>query len=372
MIIGQIEAYITLKRDNTSVEIELDSLNNTQRIRIYTNKEQIPSRKYYFDNTYKQILTDFGFTDEEIEKMYLLDYTQTIDAKDIIADQNTFAIKELYNRLQESIATKTPVSESDRQASEYIDKEEIDFNKYKNLPKNIRKMYYLESKSIRFADKYKLTKDIFDENTKFLLSIIKRFKDNIYRIIFNSKLTVARNRADDTVKIAIIPNTKNNFTVTVKETIDDAIDVADLEYNVISIDSINPEFKKAFENFDLSKIMKTQIPKDEVIAYIKKNYLKTICCSRLKLEILKQKNELIKKLARNLYDKDTISSLTKKEEEILKLEDNTQSDNPNPEYYECYYKGKYISQKANDYTMQNKPSVLNLSDTLKLIETILL
>lgn len=372
MIIGQIDTYITLIKNDISIEIQMDTLNNTQKISIYADHEYIPSRKYYFDNAYKRILTDFGFTDEEIEKMYLLDYTATIDATDIIANQNTFAVKELYNRLQESIATKTPISEGDRQASEYIDKEEIEFDEYKNLPKNIREMYYLESKSIRFADKYKLAEDIFDENTKFLLSIIKKFKDNISRIFFKSKLIIARNRADDTVEIAIVPNTKNNFTITVKEMIDDAIDETDMEYNVISIDSINPEFKKVFENFDLSKIMKLQIPKDDVIAHIKKNYLKTVCCSRLKPEILKQKNELLKKLAQNLYDKDTISNLTKKEEEILKLEDNIQSDNPNLEYYECYYKGEYVSQKANDYTMQNKPSILNLSDTLNLIETILL
>ena len=372
MIIGQIDAYITLSKNNTSVEIQMDTLNNTQKISIYADNEYIPSRKYYFDNAYKKILTDFGFTDDEIEKIYLLDYTQTIDAKDVIADQNTFAVKELYNRLQESIATKTPISESDRQASEYIDKEEIEFSEYRNLPKNIREMYYLESKSIRFADKYKLTEDICDENTKFLLSIIKKFKDNISHIFFKSKLTVARNRADDIVEIAIVPNTKNNFTVTVKEMIDDAIDETDIEYNIISIDSINPEFKKAFENFDLSKIMKIQIPKDDVIAYIKKNYLKTVCCSRLKPEIIKQKNELIKKLARNPYDSATISNLTKKEEEILELKDNITSNNPNPEYYECYYNGKYISHKAREYAMQNKPSILNLSDTLKLIETILL
>lgn len=372
MIIGQIETYLTLRKNNTSIKIEINTLDNYQKISIYADNEYIPSRKYYFDNAYKKILTDFGFTDEEIEKMYLLDYTQTVDTNDIIINQNTFAIKELYNRLQRSIAAKSPVSEDDRQASKYIDKEEIDFNEYKHLPKNIRKMYYLDSKSIRFTDKYKLTNDIFNENTEFLLSIIKRFRDNIYHIIFDSKLTVARNRADDTVKIVITSNTKNNFTVTIKEMIDDAIDEADIEYNIISIDSINPEFKKAFENFDLSKIMKMQIPKDDVIAYIKKNYLKTVCCSRLKPEILKQKNELIIKLAKSLYDNDTISNLTKKEEEILELKDNITSDKPNPEYYECYYKDKYILQEGKDYAMQNKPSTLNLSDTLNLIETILL
>ena len=372
MIIRQIDTYITLSKNNTSIEIQIDTLNNTQKISIYADNEYIPSRKYYFDNTYKQVLKDFGFTDEEIEKMYLLDYTTTIDANDIIVNQNTFAVKELYNNLQKSIATKTPISKGDRQASEYIDREEIDFNEYKNLPENVRKLYYLKSKSLQFTNQYKLTEDIFDENTKFLLSIIKKFKDNISRIIFDSKLIVWGNKADDIIKITIVPNTKNDFTVTVEEVIDDGIDEAVMEYNIISIDSINPEFKKVFENFDLSKIMKLQIPKDDVIAHIKKNYLKTVCCSRLKPEILKQKNELLKKLAQNLYDKDTISNLTKKEEEILKLEDNIQSDNPNLEYYECYYKGEYVSQKANDYTMQNKPSTLNLSDTLKLIETILL
>ena len=187
---------------------------------------------------------------------------------------------------------------------------------------------------------------------------------------------VARNRADDTVRITIVPNTKNDFTVTVEEIIDDAIDETDMKYNIMSIDSINPEFKKVFENFDLSKIMKIQIPKDDVIAYIKTNCLKTICHYHLKPEILKQKNDLIKKLARNLYDTNTISNLTKEEEEILKLEDSINAritpDKPNPEYYECYYKGKFISQEGKDYAMQNEPNVLNLSDTLNLIETILL
>ena len=167
-----------------------------------------------------------------------------------------------------------------------------------------------------------------------------------------------------------MPNTKNDFTVTVEEMIDDAIDEAVMEYNIISIDSINPEFKKIFKNFNLSKIMKIQIPKDDVIAYIRQNYLTTVCYSKLKPKIIKQKNELIKKLAKNLYD--NILNLTKKEEEILHLDDNIQSDNPNLEYYECYYKDKYISQEGKDYAMQNEPSVLNLSDTLNLIETILL
>ena len=369
-MIGKVDAYITLKKNNTSIEIELDTPNNVQRIEIYTNNEYIPSRKYYFDNTYKQVLKDFGFTDEEIEKMYLLDYTTTVDANDIIADQNTFAVKELYNSLQNSITAKTPISEGDRQASEYIDREEIDFNEYKNLPENVRRLYYLKSKSLQFTNQYKLTEDIFDENTKFLLSIIKKFKDSIYRIIFDSKLIVWGNKADDIIKITIVPNTKNDFTVTVEEMIDDAIDEAVMEYNIISIDSINPEFKKVFENFDLSKIMKIQIPKDDVITHIRKNYLTTVCYSRLKPEVLKQKNELIKKAAKNLYD--NILNLTKKEEEILNLDDNIQSNNPNLEYYECYYKDKRISQEGKDYAMQNKPSILNLSDALNLIETILL
>lgn len=367
---GQIESYITLDKNNMSIKIELDTYTNTQRIRIYTSNEFIPSRKYYFDNTYNQVLKDFGFTDEEIEKMYLLNYAKTVDANDIIANQNNIAVKELYNRLQKSITTKIPISEDDRQASEYIDKEEIKFNEYKTLPKNIRKMYHLESKSIRFTNKYKLSEDIFNENMEFLLSIIKKFKDDISHILFNIKLTVITNRAYDTVKITIMSNTKNDFTVTIKEIIDDAIDEVDMEYNIISIDSINPEFKKVFENVDLSKIMKIQIPKDEVIAYIKKNHLKTICCSRLKPEILKQKNELIKKAAKNLYD--NTLNLTKKEEEILSLDDNIQSNNPNLEYYECYYKDKYISPKAREYAMQNEPSILNISDTLSLIKTILL
>lgn len=155
-----------------------------------------------------------------------------------------------------------------------------------------------------------------------------------------------------------------------KEVIDDDIDEAVMEYNIISIDSINPEFKKIFKNFDLSKIMKMQIPKDNVIAYIRQNYLTTVCYSRLKPEVLKQKNELIKKATKNLYN--NILNLTKKEEEILNLDDNIQSDNPNLEYYECYYKDKHLSQEGKDYAMQNEPSVLNLSDTLNLIETILL
>lgn len=371
-MIRKIDAYITLKKNNTSIEIELDTPNNVQRIKIYTNNEYIPSRKYYFDNTYKQVLTDFGFTDEEIEKMYLLDYTTTVDANDIIADQNTFAVKELYNSLQNSITAKTPISEGDRQASEYIDREEINFNEYKNLPENVRRLYYLKSKSLQFTNQYKLTEDIFDENTKFLLSIIKKFKDSIYRIIFDSKLIVWGNKADDIIKITIVPNKKNNFTVIVAEMIDDAIDEAVMEYNIISIDSINPEFKKIFKNFNLSKIMKIQIPKDAVIAYIRQNYLTTVCYSKLKPEIIKQKNELIKKLTKNLYDNAAISNLTKKEEEILSLDDNIQLDNPNLEYYECYYKDKYISQEGKDYAMQNEPSVLNVSDTLNLIETILL
>ena len=369
-MIGKVDAYITLKKNNTSIEIELDTPNNVQRIKIYTNNEYIPSRKYYFDNTYKQVLKDFGFTDEEIEKMYLLDYTTTVDANDIIADQNTFAIKELYNSLQNSITAKTPISEGDRQASEYIDREEIDFNEYKNLPENVRELYYLKSKSLTFTNQYKLTEDVFNENTGFLLSIIKKFKDSISRIIFDSKLIVWGNKADDIIKITIVPNTKNDFTVTIKEVIDDNIDEAVMEYNIISIDSINPEFKKIFKNFDLSKIMKIQIPKDDVIAYIRQNYLTTVCYSRLKPEVLKQKNELIKKAAKNLYD--NILNLTKKEEEILNLNDNIQSNNPNLEYYECYYKDKYISQEGKDYAMQNEPSVLNLSNTLNLIETILL
>lgn len=369
-MIGQITAYITLNKNDTSVQIKMESISGSQQILIYKNNQYLPAKEYYFNNTQKQILKDFGFTDEEIEKMYLLNYTATIDANDMLIKQNVFAIKELYKNLQKSIATKTPISEGDRQASEYIDKEEIDFSEYKNLPENIRKIYYLESKSIKFTNQYKLTEDIFDENTKFLLSIIKKFKDSISRIIFDSKLTVWGNRADDIVKIAIVSNTANKFTITIKEVIDDNIDEAVMEYNIISIDSINPEFKKIFKNFDLSKIMKIQIPKDDVIAYIRQNYLTTVCYSRLKPEVLKQKNELIKKATKKLYD--NILNLTKKEEEILSLDDNIQSDNPNLEYYEYYYKDKYISQEGKDYAMQNKPSILNLSDTLNLIETILL
>lgn len=200
------------------------------------------------------------------------------------------------------------------------------------------------------------------------------FSDVDNKLIMNAvkNRTIDFYKADDIIKITIVPNTKNDFTVTVEEMIDDAIDEAVMEYNIISIDSINPEFKKIFKNFNLSKIMKIQIPKDDVIAYIRQNYLTKVCYSKLKPEIIKQKNELIKKLTKNLYDNAAISNLTKKEEEILNLDDNIQSNNPNLEYYECYYKDKRISQKGKDYAMQNKPSILNLSDTLNLIETILL
>lgn len=304
--------------------------------------------------------------------MYLLDQTQTIDVKDMLIEQNIFAVKDLYKKMQESVTVKKPISDNEREALQYIDKEEIDFEEYKNLPENVRELYYLKSKSLTFTNQYKLTEDVFNENTGFLLSIVKKFKDNISSIIFDSKLTTFGNKADDIVKIAIVSNTANKFTVTVKEIIDDGIDETVMEYNIISIDSINPEFKKIFENFDLSKIMKLQIPKDNVIAYIRKNYLTTVCYSKLKPEIIKQKNELIKKLAKNLYDNNAISNLTEKENEILNLSSNITSNEPNLEYYECYYKGNYISGKAKDYAMQNKPSMLDLSDTLNLIETILL
>ena len=371
-MIGQITAYIALDKNDTSVQIKMESISGNQQILIYKNNQYIPARKYYFDDTHKQILKNFGFNDEEIKKMYLLDQTKTIDAKDILIEQNIFAVKDLYKKMQDSITAKKTISDNERKALQYIDKDKIDFEEYKNLPENVRELYYLKSKSLTFTNQYKLTEDIFNENTGFLLSIVKKFKDSISRIIFDSKLTVWGNRADDTVKIIIVSNTKNNFTVTVKEMIDDAIDETDMEYNIISIDSINPEFKKIFKNFDLSKIMKLQIPKDDVITHIRKNYLTTVCYSKLKPEIIKQKNELIKKLAKNLYDNATISNLTEKENEILNLDDNITSDKPNLEYYECYYKGNYISQKAKDYAMQNKPSILNLSDTLNLIETILL
>ena len=142
IMIGKVDAYITLKKNNTSIEIELDTPNNVQRIKIYTNNEYIPSRKYYFDNTHKQILKDFGFNDEEIKKMYLLDQTKTIDVKDILVEQNIFAVKDLYKKMQDSITVKKPISDNEREVLQYIDKEEINFEEYKNLPENARELYY--------------------------------------------------------------------------------------------------------------------------------------------------------------------------------------------------------------------------------------
>lgn len=370
-MIKEIDAYINLKINDINININID---DKQTIKIYKDNTLLPIENCYFGNTNKQILTELGFTQEEIEKMYLLSYARTIDVNDIIVIQNTYEAEKKYKIVEKYIATKSPLSKHEIQALTYIDKETISFEEYKQLPKKIKNMYYLQSKSREFPGKYKSSADINTENIKFVLSIVTKFKNHITYMIFNSKLTAIRNKGNDILKIKISTNNINIIPVTIKENITDDADHGYINYNIIPLKDLNNEFEEMFKDFDTSKLIKIQISKDEVLKNVKNNYLKTEYYYRLKPEISKQKEALVKKIAKALcqhLNKDAISDLINEATELLTMPYYPETDNPNSKYYECYNVYKHIDEHIHNYTMQNDPCNIKISDAIHLMEIIL-
>lgn len=320
------------------------------------------------------MLKESGFTDEEIEKMYLLNKIQSVDINDVRIRQNKIAVTKLYDKIQKYITGKEPLTEREMQALSYIDKETISFEEYKQLPEIIKDQYCLTFNQNNFEGKHKSTTEVSTENIKFLMSLILKFKNYISYIIFNSKLTAVRTSGEDILKVKISTDNINHIPVTIKENITNDAGYGDINYTIIPIKELHREFAEMFKDFDTSKLTKVQIPKDEALKTVKTTYLKTKYYYQLKPEIVKQKEELVKNIAIALCEKknkNSVANLIDEAEEIINMPYYPETDNMDPKFYECYDTYKYIDKHVHEYTMQNEPCILPLSDAIRLMEIIL-
>lgn len=71
-MIKEIDASISLKINDIEINIDINKVHDLLNILIYENKTHMQLNDYYFGYEQRQMLKESGFTDEEIEKMYLL------------------------------------------------------------------------------------------------------------------------------------------------------------------------------------------------------------------------------------------------------------------------------------------------------------
>jgi hypothetical protein len=373
-MIKEIDASISLKINDIEINIDINKVHDLLNISIYENKTHMQLNDYYFGYEQRQMLKESGFTDEEIEKMYLLNKIQSVDINDVRIRQNKIAVTKLYNKIQKYVTGKEPLTEREMQALSYINKESISFEKYKQLPEIIKDQYCLTFNQNNFEGKYKSCTEAYTENIKFLILLILKFKNYISYMIFNSKLTAVRTSGNDILKVKISTDNINHILVTIKENITDDAGYGDINYNIIPIKELHREFAEMFKDFDTSKLTKVQIPKDEALKTVKNNYIKTKYYYQLKPEIVKQKEELVKNIAIALCEKknkNSVANLIDEAEEIINMPYYPETENPDPKFYECYDTYRYIDKHVHDYTMQNEPYNLTISDAIRLMEIIL-
>lgn len=373
-MIKEIDASISLKINNIEVVIDINKEHDLLNISIYENKTHMRLNNYYFGYEQRQMIKESGFTDEEIEKIYVLDKIQSVDIDDVKIRQNKIAVTKLYDKIQKYVTGKEPLTEQDMQALSYVDKKTISFEEYKQLPEMIKDNYCLTFNQNNFESKYKSATEVYTENINFLMSLILKFKNYISYMIFNSKLTAVRAGGNDILKIKISTDNINHIPVTIKENITDDAGYGDINYNIIPLKDLNHNFEEMFKDFNTSTLTKIQVSKDEVLKTVKTKYLKTKWYYQLKPEIVKQKEKLVKNIARALCqntDRNSVSNLIKEAKEIINMPYYPNTDNPNPKFYECYDTYKYIDKHVHNYTMQNEPCILSISDAVRLMEIIL-
>lgn len=373
-MIKEIDASISLKINDIEINIDINKVHDLLNISIYENKTHMQLNDYYFGYEQRQMLKESGFTDEEIEKMYLLNKIQSVDINDVRIRQNKIAVTKLYDKIQKYVTGKEPLTEREMQALSYINKETISFEKYKQLPEIIKDQYCLTFNQNNFEGKCKSATEAYTENIKFLMSLILKFKNYISYMIFNSKLTAVRTSGNDILKVKISTDNINHILVTIKENITDDAGYGDINYNIIPIKELHREFAEMFKDFDTYKLTKTQVSKDEALKTVKTTYLKTKFYYQLKPEIVKQKEELVKNIAIALCEKknkNSVTNLINKAEEIINMSYYPDTENPDPKFYECYDTYRYIDKHVHEYTMQNEPCILSISDAIRLMEIIL-
>ena len=374
-MIKEIDTSISLKINDIEINIDINKVHDLLNISIYENKTHMQLNDYYFGYEQRQMLKESGFTDEEIEKMYLLNKIQSVDINDVRIRQNKIAVTKLYNKIKKYITGKEPLTEREMQKLKYINKKTISFEEYKQLPEIIKDQYCLTFNQNNFEGKYKSATEAYTENIKFLMSLILKFKNYISYIIFNSKLTAVRTSGNDILKVKISTDNINHIPVTIKENITDDAGYGDINYNIIPIKDLNHNFAEMFKDFDTSILTKIQVSKDEVLKTVKTKYLKTKYYYQLKPEIVKQKEELVKNIAIALCEKknkNSVANLIDEAEEIINMPYYPDTENPDPKFYECYDTYRYIDKHVHDYTMQNEPYNLTISDAIKLMEIILI
>lgn len=353
----EMNLYVVLDNEGTKLILDINNISSIRKIGIYKNKEFNVIEN---DDVLSKV---FGFTDDEIETLFLLQHTGTINKNSIEVKQKNYMVENCYDYLKKYINSENnePIPKTMQDKLKYLKKKTISLDEYSSLPEHIKKLYTME---------YVIPYGAEIDNGNFILSLISKYQNNITSIELNAKLTSIVRARDHSLKIKAVTDNIKHIPVYIKENLSDNID-----YNIIPVADLGGEFDNMFKEFDTSKLMQIQIPKEEVIEHIQHNYKSATYYHSLKPEIKKKQIKLLQTITDAINDGKSADKVKEQLNEddlhILSLQERFKSNEPTVPNYECIYKYEYIKDTIKDYTMQNKNGILELPDVIKLLDIII-
>lgn len=363
----EISLSVHLKKGQTKIRLNLETWRNSmlQRdIDVYNNEN------YYILQSNDKLLKEFGFSDDEIEKLHMLKLNGTINKDSIRVNQNEYEIEEYFNQLRKYICNPNDnndsrISREIKEKLKYLNKANLSLDEYNALPEHIQKLYNSYWPIQRDEDR------INDEN--FILSLISKYQNYISYISLNIKLTSKIDGKTNLLQLTTSADDMKHIKMSVTEKLDDVADSR--KCNIIHINELSAEFENMFKDFDSSKLISIQIPKNEVIEHIKQNYTKIIYAQELKPEIRKKQIELLKAILEKENDIEYIddikTKLTKEDSEILSLQDRITSDTQIIPNYNCVLKFFSTDSNVQEYLLQNKDTELTILELIQLLNIII-
>lgn len=363
----EISLSVHLKKGQTKIRLNLETWRHTmlqREVGIYNDEN------YHTIQSNDELLKEFGFSDDEIEKLHMLKLNGTINKDSIRVNQNEYEIEEYFDQLRKYICNPNNNKDSRilNEISEklkYLNKADLNLDEYNNLPEHIQKLYNSYYPIQRDEDR------INDEN--FILSLLSKYQNYISYISLNIKLTSKIDGKTNLLQLTTSADDMNHIKMSVTEELDDVADSR--KCNIIPINELSTEFENMFKEFDSSKLINIQIPKIEVIEHIKQNYTKIIYAQELKPEIRKRQIELLKTTVKNENDLKSIddikTKLTKEDIEILSLKDGIPSDTQIIPNYNCVRKFFSIDDDVQEYLLQNKDAKLTILELIQLLGIII-
>lgn len=363
----EISLSVHLKKGQTKIRLSLETWRTTmlqKEVNIYNNENHSTLQNN------NELLKEFGFSDDEIEKLHMLKLNGTINKDSIRVEQNEYEIEEYFNQLRKYICNpnnnnNSHISNEISEKLRYLNKADLSLDEYNNLPEHIQKLYNSYWPIQRDEDR------INDEN--FILSLLSKYQKYISYISLNVKLTSKIDGKTNLLQLKASANDMNHIKISVTEELDDV--AKGEKCNIIPINELSAEFETMFKDFDSSKLMSIQIPKNKVIEHIKQNYTKIIYHQELKPEVRKKQIELLKAIIGNENDIESIDDIktkrTKEDIEILSLQDRITSDTQIIPNYNCILKFFSIDDNVKEYILQNKDANLTISELIQLLDILI-